>query len=136
MLTGSREVRPETLRHARAVHLLAERGEDLLPLSDGLSTRALLVIGDSQAVLYLGSPRRELERVQVVGDGAGGVAAVEVIVRNSQVSRSASGALLQRRGKKVLRVPLFARAGVLAVARAIVEPDVACKLLSPVNGLG
>src|SRR5882724_2721968 len=136
MLTGPREICPETLRPARAVDLLAERGEDLLPLSDGLSARALLVISDSQAVVYLGSPRRQLERVQVVGDGAGGVAAVVVIVRNSQVSRSASRALLQCRGKKVLRVPLFAHAGVLAVARAIVEPDVACKLLSPVNGPG
>src|SRR5258705_2170688 len=136
MLTGPREICPETFRPASAVDLLAERGEDLLPLSDGLSVRALLVISDSQPVVYLSSRRRQLERVQVVGDGAGGVAAVAVIVRNSQVSRSASGALLECRGKKVLRVPLFAHAGVLAVARAIVEPDVACKLLSPVNGLG
>src|SRR6266436_6993646 len=135
MLTGPREICPETLRPARAVDLLAERGEDLLPLSDGLSAHALLVISDSQAVVYLGSPRRQLERVQVVGDGAGGVTAVEVIVRNSQVSRSASGALLQCRGKKLLRVALFAHAGILAVARAVVEPDVSGKLLRSINRL-
>src|ERR1700690_1618897 len=135
MFAGSRKILPETLRHARAVNLLQQRGKNLPPLSDGFRARALFVVCQSQAIVDGGSTGRQLQRVLVIGNGASSVSAVEVIVRDSKVARDAGGAFFENCGTAALRVAVPGDTGIFARAGAVVKPDVAGKLLASVNRL-
>src|SRR5450432_3241 len=135
MFAGTSKISPETLRHARAVNLLQHRRKSQLPLSYSFCARALFVVCESQAIVDGGSTGLQLQRVLVIGNGASGVSTLEVIVRDSQVAGDAGWTLFQYCGEEVLRVTLPGHTGIFAIARAIVKPDVAGKLLASVNRL-
>ena len=96
---------------------------------------ALPPIKDTDAVVDFDALRADLEAAVVVGDGARDVARIGVVLGGDDVRGGAAGRLLENRGQVVFDVGLVLRAEIFAVARAVVESDVAGKFLRAVDGL-
>ncbi len=131
VFAGSRKIRPETFRHPGAVDLLLEREENLFPLSDGLCTRALFVIGQRP-----GGRAHRLYRAPIP-------ACVdsrqwrERCLRcrsnsppQSGIRRRLPGLCSSIAGRKSSGLPCLVTPSVFAVARAVVEPDIPGELLT------
>src|SRR6266404_7075674 len=88
----------------------------------------LLVIGEGQAVQHVGTSWSEFERMAVITYGGMRVTAFSEVVIEGQIDGSRRGTLLEKRREIILGSTLFCDAEILAVARTIVEPNVAGKL--------
>ena len=96
----------------------------------------LLVVGNGQAVVYIGAVGRKFERVLVLGDRLLSVARAGVVVGEGEVSRSARRALLENRWQEIVWIAELRHAEIFAVAGAVVIPDIAGQSLRAINGLG
>src|SRR5260370_29880254 len=90
--------------------------------------RALLVISDGQALQHIGATRFKFEGVAVIAYRRPSVAALRVVVGESEVAGRRRRTLLEKRGKEILGSTLLRDAEIFAVARTIVEPNVPGKL--------
>src|ERR1700728_880873 len=96
----------------------------------------LLVVGNGQAVVYVGAVGRKFERVLVLCDRLLSVARAGVVVGEGEVSRRARRTLLENRRQEIVWTAELRHAEIFAVARAVVIPGVAGQSLRAINGLG
>ena len=136
MIAGASKVPPETLRNPLAVELLRQCGKRQLPLREGCGPVALLVVGNGQAVIHVGTVGRKFERVFVLGDRVLGVTRADVVVGEGHVSGSARRTLLKNRRQIILRIAELRHAEIFAIPRAVVIPRISGKLLRAIDGLG
>jgi len=135
MLANVGRVRPKALRHSRSIDLPRKRRQREFPLSKGFGAGTLLVVGEGQAVQHFGTARGELESVSVIAYRGASIAALGVVVSESQIAGRRGGTLLEKGREIVLGSTLFRDAEIFAVARTIVEPNVAGKLSVAVDWL-
>ncbi len=135
MLANVGKVRPKTLRHTRSIDLVCKRRQREFPLSKGFGAGTLLVVGEGQAVQHFGTARGELESVSVIAYRGASIAALGVVVSESQIAGRRGGTLLEKGREIILGSALFRDAEIFAVARTIVEPNVAGKLSVAVDWL-
>src|SRR5882757_3702675 len=115
----------QKLSGTRTVDLAGQCRERQFPLRKRLRAGALIEIGEGQSVQHIDAAGGELERMIVITDRRVRVAALSIVVSKHKVAGRRGGALLEKRGKIILGSALFRYAEILAVARAVVEPDVA-----------
>src|SRR5260370_4948079 len=133
VLANVGRVRPKALRHSRSIDLPRKRRQREFPLSKGFGAGPLLVVGEGQAVQHFGAARGEFENVSVIAYRGASVATLCVVVSEGEVACRCGGTLLEKSREIILGSALFRDTEIFAVARTIVEPNVAGKLSAAVD---
>ncbi len=100
-----------------------KRGEGELPFAHGVGRAAGFRRDDGKAVVHVGAGGVQLQRVLIIGNGAG-------IFGELEVRLGAAGRRFHHRGQVVFRAGLLDRDEIFAVAAAVVKPFIAGELLS------
>src|SRR5260370_33589067 len=79
----------------RSMDLGSKGRQGEFPLRQSFGAGTLLVIGDGQAVQHFGTARGELESGSVVGYRGASIAALGVVVSESQIAGRRGGGLLE-----------------------------------------
>src|SRR6266849_1204416 len=135
MLTNVGRVRPKTLRHTRSIDLPRKRRQREFPLRHGFRAGTLLVVGEGQAVQHFGTARGEFESVSVIAYRGASITALGVVVSESQIAGRRGRTLLEKGREIILGSALLRDTEIFAVARTIVEPNVARELSVAINRL-
>src|SRR5258707_1164055 len=99
MIANVRKVRPKALRRTRSIDLPRQRGQRQFPLRQSFRSGALLVIGEGQTVQHIRTAGRELESMAVIAYRGVSIAALRVVVGESQIACCRGGTLLEKSRK-------------------------------------
>src|SRR5260370_38717563 len=112
----------------RSMDLGSKGRQGEFPLRQSFGAGTLLVIGDGQAVQHFGTARGELESVSVVGYRGASIAALGVVVSESQIAGRRGGALLEQGREIILGSAPFRETEKFAATRTKIKPKVAANL--------
>ena len=129
MIAGSTEVSPKSFETAIVVDLAEFCREEPLPFCNRLDAIFVLGVRERQFVVDINPRGSEFQNVSILFDGPARVGLIQIVIAETQIPVNGRRTMFQLRRQGILGRTLLCVAQILAIARPIVEPNVACKLI-------